>query len=78
MEKERLLYFIKELIELQEKHGIIVSVGYEEIIDYNWDEEPYTSGCNAFLVYRDIETGEEILEEDIPYEDDEDCDDFED
>lgn len=58
MNKEKLKLFLKELAELQEKHGIYVSATYEEHVDYNWDEEPYTCGVSAHLIYIDIEGNE--------------------
>jgi hypothetical protein len=62
MDKEKLKQFIKELNQLEEKHGIYVIAGYEETIDYNWDEEPYVSGVAAHLIYTDKEGNELTLD----------------
>lgn len=58
MNKEKLKLFLKELAELQEKHGIYVSATYEEHVDYNWDEEPYVSGVSAYLIFSDTDGNE--------------------
>lgn len=50
MEREKLQQFFNEFNALQEKYGIKVLSDYEEHIDYNWDEEPYVSGVESYLV----------------------------
>lgn len=47
--------FKNEFEELQKKYGIYVIADHEEQIDYNWNEEPYVSGIQSFLTYRDSE-----------------------
>ncbi|AZV43574.1 hypothetical protein BAOM_2965 [Peribacillus asahii] len=63
MNKEKLKEFIRELNRLQEKHGIYISAGYDEMIDYNWDEEPYVSGVQSYLVFSDKEGNEKTLDD---------------
>lgn len=63
MNKQKFRNFIDEFHKLQDKFGIYVSSGYEEEIDYNWDEEPYTSGISSYLIYTDSE-GNEFNEND--------------
>lgn len=67
MEKERLLLFVKELIDVQERHGITVTAGYTEEIEYDWNEQPYVSSINPMLVYTDFLSGEETYECELPY-----------
>ncbi|WHF25251.1 hypothetical protein QJS65_10350 [Bacillus altitudinis] len=63
--------FLKEISTLEIKYGIHISADYEEEIDYNWEEEPYTSGIHSFLVYTD-ENGNALNEDDSLFEDRED------
>lgn len=59
--------FLKEISALEIKYGIHISADYEEEIDYNWEEEPYTSGIHSFLVYTD-ENGNALNEDDGVFE----------
>ncbi|WP_242730290.1 hypothetical protein [Bacillus altitudinis] len=63
--------FLKEISALEIKYGIHIGADYEEEIDYNWEEEPYTSGIHSFLVYTD-ENGNALNEDAILFEDLED------
>lgn len=45
--------FVKELAVLQEKYGIRLEAGYEEEIDYDYDEVSYVSGVTSYLVLVD-------------------------
>lgn len=49
----RLDLFLKELGDLEEKYGVYISADYEEEIDYDYDENPYTSHVSAYVVYQD-------------------------
>lgn len=62
MNKEKFKQFLKDLKQLEEKHGIYISASYEEEIDYNWDEEPYVSGVQAVLMYYDNNGNEMTLD----------------
>lgn len=55
MNKEKLKEFLKELNQLEKKYGIYISADYREEIDYDWDEEPYVGGIDAYLVFSDKE-----------------------
>lgn len=61
MNKNKFDMFLKELQELENKYGISISAGYEEEIDYTWDEEPYVSRVQAHLIFTDSD-GNEITE----------------
>lgn len=49
MDKEKIQQFFDEFIALQEKYGVRLYPDCEEVIDYNWDEEPYVSGVTAYM-----------------------------
>lgn len=58
MDKEKFERFLEELHQLEDKHGIHIEAGYEEVLDYNWDEEPYVSGVTACLMFTDKDGNE--------------------
>ncbi|MDE1407084.1 hypothetical protein NSQ93_22145 [Bacillus sp. FSL W8-0445] len=64
MNKEKLKEFLKELNQLEKKYDIYISADYREEIDYDWDEEPYVGGIDAYLVFSD-EEGNSMTENDL-------------
>lgn len=67
MDKEKAKQFIKELKQLQKKHGIQITSTYEEEIDYDYEESPYISGVQSYMLLIDND-GNEVIFEDIIYE----------
>lgn len=59
--------FIEELNKLQKRYSISIASGYEEEIDYDYDEIPYASGGSSYLVLVD-EDGYEISLDDLENE----------
>ena len=49
MDKIKIKQFFDEFNALQEKYGIRVQPDHKELIDYDWDEEPYVSGIDDYL-----------------------------
>ncbi|MGD1416475.1 hypothetical protein [Bacillus stercoris] len=64
MNKEKLKEFLIELNKLEIMYGIHISADYREEIDYNWHEEPYVGGIDAYLVFND-EEGNSMTEDDL-------------
>lgn len=50
---QKIVSFISELEKLEEKYGVHLSSSYEEEVDYDYDELPYTSGVRSHLVVSD-------------------------
>jgi hypothetical protein len=69
MNKEKVKRFVKEFKALQDKYGIHIAPTYEEEIDYDWNEEPYVSGVQSYLLLVDEDGNtlnfDEVLEEDF-------------
>lgn len=65
MDKEKLKIFIRELKELEKKHGIHISSSYEEEIDYDYEETSYVSGVNSYLLLVDTDGNETIYDENL-------------
>lgn len=58
MKEKNLYQFLDELHTLEDKYGIYVVPSVDEHIDYDWDEEPYTSGYSCCLSYQDKDGNE--------------------
>lgn len=58
IDKRKLESFLRELVALEEKHGIYIGADYEETLDYNWDEEPYISSISVYLIFTDKDGNE--------------------
>ena len=55
MDKKKARKFLEEVRKLEEKYGVRIASGYEEEIDYDYEENPYVIGINSFLVLVDEE-----------------------
>lgn len=65
MNEETLREFAKEIKAIQNKYGIFISSSYEEEIDYDWEENPYISGCQSFVTFVDAEGYEVEFDENL-------------
>ena len=41
--------FIKDLMTLAERYNVVISFGYEEDWDYDYDDNPYTLGMESHM-----------------------------
>lgn len=64
---DKLNEFLNDLKQLQEKYGIKIYSGYDEEIDYDYEENPYVSGVNSYLVFSDDNGNEVTYEDDYLY-----------
>ena len=53
LDKNKAIAFHKELSLLQERYGIYVAARYEEEVDFDYDEMPFSTGGSAYVVYVD-------------------------
>lgn len=63
MDKQKARAFLKAIAAVEKEYGFCLAAGYEENIDYDYEDSPYVSGITSHLVVIDEKGNEQTVED---------------